>query len=194
MPCGYVQNHVIDGCYPGSETPAPIDRDFVTELWFESAEALQEAVSTPYYRSVLQPDESNFVAQDSVLRCLVDSDVLVDRGVAAEGKVFFFFPPGSPDIAAFRTAWQRGQQDIINSPGGDLISRWVSNKPRPSPEGDSVFGGIDEIWFAGAPGAIAGVFNRLLRCLDGVVDRRGCFYLITEEFTAERLLRSFTFG
>jgi hypothetical protein len=89
MPSGYVQNHVFDGAYPAGEARRMIERDIVTELWFDTIDHMRASVTTPYYLTNLKPDEPCFVDDPTVERLVVDEAIVRD-GPRGPDKLFVF--------------------------------------------------------------------------------------------------------
>lgn len=59
----YVQNHAFDGAYGSGDRPDHVGvfhRDSVTELYFESPQAMAETFAAEYNQTVIAPDGKNF--------------------------------------------------------------------------------------------------------------------------------------
>ncbi len=182
MPTGYVQNHVRDGAYPPGGVQPGVERDFVTEVWFDTPDAARASVATPYYRSVLQPDEPRFVDLETVRRCFA-VETTVKEGQATPHKAFLFWsvPPGL-NPASFQQAWPAARPAAHPS-----VRRWVANEtgamPGPAP---LPYDGIDAIWLV--PGADPQPLHEaMLQTLAAHIDPAGCFFVTVEEFTTQRL-------
>ena len=141
-PRDYVQNHVVDGAYPGSGVHA-IERDLVTELWFEDMAEMQASVSTAYYLANLRPDEPNFVDEASVAKMRVDPVILHASGTGPF-KAFCFIsetaaPSNQQAAGEVYAAW------MIARPGCVQV---VDNAVLPGPGGAAPF--VDSVlegWF-----------------------------------------------
>jgi vanillate O-demethylase ferredoxin subunit len=115
-PRRYIQNHVFDGCFGGPDDGADIfagARDFVTQVWFDDPAQAAAAMSAPFYRETLQPDEDRFVDQASVVKLpVVEREVFGRGGRDGAGKVFVMLraaPGVMPDDLAVASApvWRR---------------------------------------------------------------------------------------
>ena len=175
MPTGYVQNHVRDGVYPASG----VERDFITEVWFPSPEVARASTMTPYYESVLKPDEPRFVNLASVQRCVAIEHVVKQSDGGGHHKAFLCWA-GADGFAA---AWEAAR---IAECGTAM--RWVANQtqamPGPAP---LPFAGIDEIWLADGAD-VQPIFDAMLARLAGHVDAAESCFMVVEEFTTQRLL------
>ena len=173
MPGGYVQNHVQDGAYAAGG----LDLDFVTELWFDSPDHARASVATPYYETVLRPDEPRFVDQASVRRCFAMEQHVRSGPPAGHHKAFLFWAGAD----GFAPAWEAARSAV--APGA---ARWVANNTRAMPGAPLPYDGIDEIWLA-ADADAQPLFDAMLHRLAGHVDAAGSFFVVAEEFTTERL-------
>jgi vanillate O-demethylase ferredoxin subunit len=120
-PLRYVQNHVIDGIYrvPGAApNPFALNRDFVTQVWFDSPAAAGAALASDAYKQEMQPDEDNFVDQSSVVKFpVVEHEVAGDPATRVEYKALLFLKR-APGVAAdrFATAAQALARDAATLP------------------------------------------------------------------------------
>jgi len=175
MPGGYVQNHVQDGVYPAGG----LERDFVTEVWFDTPDAARQSVMTPYYETVLRPDEPRFVNLASVQRCFAMETVIV-AGEPGTQKAFLFWA-GAAD---FVPAWEAARVAVS---GTHPVRRWVANETRTMPGPAPLpYDGIDEIWLTDGAGGRP-LFDAMLALLGDHADPAGCFFVTAEEFTTARL-------
>jgi EthD domain len=185
MPVGYVQNHVRRGAYSEIISAHSIERDLVTELWFEDIAHLQASTTTPYYKQKLQPDEPNFVDQATVERmlCAVSQ---IDKPGPERFKTFVFL---------------RCLDFASTSEMGGLVSQWLKerpgfgrlqvNIPLQTPDGDRPFADlIIEAWFATIEAA-DGVVDDVASLYSGVsgvhIDASQSFVVSAEEYSTERL-------
>ena len=177
MPKDYVQNHVLDGAYPGGDGPHAIERDLVTELWFDSIDDLRASTGTPYYLENLKPDEPLFVDDSTVEKLMVQPHLLVERGIG-QFKVFWAIS-GAIDNAVF-------DQKLVDQNGLECAIR---NDVLPPPSGQPRFVDvIYEAWFSqrsDAETALRGFTN--ISSADGL-DRASSFAVIAEQFDTQRLL------
>ena len=185
MPSGYVQNHVMSGAYPVGEGAHSIERDLVTELWFEDFAHLKASTSTPYYKNYLQPDEPNFVDQATVERLLCDVSQ-VDNPPAAAFKAFLFLSVNDRAqldmVSESALAWMAVASGCVHA---------ICNVPRRSADGMPPFADlIVEGWFAAAADAIetVGKFDNSICALaaHGIALPR-CLAMSAEEYSAARL-------
>lgn len=150
-PRRYIQNHVFDGCFrvPEDRTDTFAGaRDFITQVWFDDPAQAAAAMSAPFYRETLQPDEDRFVDQASVDKLpVVEREVFGRGGRDGAGKVFVMLraAPGvtQDDLAAASApVWRRLLEE--ESLGIECVVRnQVLARPGvPAPSVDLV----DEVW------------------------------------------------
>ncbi len=74
----YVQSHALDWqpTAPGAPTPQPYDG--VAELWFDNAEDLAAAFSSPVYAQVVNPDELKFLDLPNCVSLIIEEDIKDD--------------------------------------------------------------------------------------------------------------------
>jgi EthD domain len=94
-PKTYVQNQVVDGTFratPNGEDPFALNRDFVTEIGFDSFADLGKSREQPFYIEHLQPDEGNFVDEATVVMLPANEVVMQAPNVTRSNsyKVFGF--------------------------------------------------------------------------------------------------------
>lgn len=158
-PRRYIQNHVFDGCFRGPDGGADTfaaARDFVTQVWFDDPAQATAAMSAPFYRETLQPDEDRFVDQASVVKLPVaEREVLGRGGRDGASKVFVMLraAPGVTldDLAAASTpVWRRLLEE--ESLGIECVVRnQVLARPGvPAPSVDLV----DEVWLSNDDAAL----------------------------------------
>lgn len=70
----YVQCHVVAETYAGRTAPG---YDGAAELWFDSAAAMREAMSSPEVRAALD-DEKNFIDHSRVASFVTTENVVID--------------------------------------------------------------------------------------------------------------------
>ena len=147
-PRRYVQNVVTDGLFrgtaPGSD-PLALNRDFVTQVWFEDFGALERSRRTAFYDQHLKADEDRFVDQANVVFLPSHEREISLRGRVLPGswKLFVLIQrvPGV-DRAAFGTAWARA-----TAQAGDAARRHVQNDVLGRPDVVAPADAIDEFWF-----------------------------------------------
>jgi EthD domain len=94
-PKSYAQNQVLDGTFRASsvsEDPFALNRDFVTEIGFDSFSDLGKSREQPFYLKHLQPDEGNFVDEATVVMLPTTEVVVKAPAVLSSNsyKVFGF--------------------------------------------------------------------------------------------------------
>jgi hypothetical protein len=158
-PRRYIQNHVFDGSYRlgvDRNDFFALNRDFVTQVWFDHPQQAAAAMQAPFYLSHLQPDEDRFVDQDSVIRLPV-RELQVRSPLGAEGtegagrrrstsKLFVFHRAGEgvsgEDLAAATTPlWDKALQDFGNAI--DTVVRNIVLRRDGLPAAADV---VDEVW------------------------------------------------
>ena len=147
-PRRYVQNAVVDSVFrdtaPGSD-PFALDRDFVTQVWFEDFGALERSRRTAYYDEHLKADEDRFADQASVVFLASHEREIIRRGRVPAGawKRFVLIQrvPGVEQIA-FAGAWARAAEHA-----GDVALRHVQNDVLGRPDAVAPADAIDEFWF-----------------------------------------------
>ncbi len=151
-PQRYVQNPVVDGQFrataPASDALA-LGRDFVTQVWFPSIEALGRSRATPYFKQNIEPDEDNFVDKASVVFFPARERELFSAAPVGNGswKLFHFIQRSSAtDAAAFVKAWAAASADLRRLPGGAGVRRHVQNDILNRPGAPGLADGIDEFW------------------------------------------------
>ena len=102
-PLRYVQSHVFDAAF-GAKTTAEYQqvfgRDFVTELFFESAEAMQAVGESEYVLNVMRPDERMFNDFPSVvLGTMSEIEVPVPHAGPAAVKVIHYLKKADESMA-----------------------------------------------------------------------------------------------
>jgi hypothetical protein len=190
-PARYVQNHVFDGVHLGEGggglTPYGIDRDLVTEVWFESMGDMIASTQTPYYLANLKPDEPRFVDDATVVRCVVSEGPRTGGDAGGDAKLFVFLKaPAGMDRAAAAVAWRDAMEPALAAAGASWTENTVGARPGEDPFADAVW----EVWFKArdtltgfADRALPGVFDALA----GRLDPRASLYLMAEEYTVDRL-------
>ncbi len=123
----YVQNHVFDASFGTESDPAYLTefgRDSVTELHFDTFEALTATMSDPYSREVIGPDGARFNDLSSALALLTRPTVLTpapapapapaSNGAEDPVKVLHFVyrsqGPAADDVAA---RWRAAHQEAL---------------------------------------------------------------------------------
>lgn len=187
MPRGYVQNHVLDGVYPGGTGAHAIERDLMTELWFDDIGQLRASTATPYYLTNLKPDEPLFVDDDSVAKMVVRPDMLRESNSDARYKLFVLL--GASDTGPVDAIRAVLDAKFLGIKGLDAA---VVNIAQTPPDGTAPF--VDMIyegWFverADADTALSTLTDMPGETPVGSLDPTRCFALVAEEYTTERLL------
>ena len=152
-PQRYVQNHVFDSAY---RAPAEagntfvLNRDFVTQVWFDSPAQAKASLETTFYLSQLRPDEDRFVDQSSVVQLpVVEHELLTTNDAVHSIKVFAIFkraPATTRDD--FLAACQRMTLPLRAGSAAKTrgIGRWVHNECLSRPGMDAPVDAIEEVW------------------------------------------------
>jgi len=186
-PQRYVQNLVTDQSYrstPVGTDPLALNRDFVTQLWFDDFEALGRSRSTPFYREHLMDDEDNFVDQTNVafLPC-VEHVVKAGQSVPGDGWKLLVGTKLIDGVSAedFQAAWSSAEDQVPST-----VLRYVRNTILPVPDQPRLLDGIDEFWVSDQAEAhdllaawTATLSERLL--VSGLSDPDGTISLIVQE-------------
>lgn len=156
----YTQNHVFDASFGTEEDAAHLTefgRDSVTELQFDSMDALAATMSDPYSREVIGPDGARFNDLPSALALLTRPAVLMPAPAptGAEGwvKVLHFvrMPQGAaPDD--FTERWRAAQEQVLGdqAPHAKALRGCVQHERAPGAENAlHHFGGGGEAAYAG---------------------------------------------
>jgi hypothetical protein len=174
MPIDYVQNHVLDGSYPGVGHHA-IERDLMTELWFEDLAHLRASVATPYYQQVLRPDEPRFVDDATVAKMQVDP-VLIKDGRRTRCKL------------AWLLTHEETDRDLLPATSMADFQRIVLNRVAPPPDGPAFVTTVIEAWHDDLDAVRRHADHWPF---DDRIDRTRSLGLLLEEFTTTRLRDSF---
>ncbi len=166
MPSRYVQNHIIDAVYPSGAGVHGIERDLVTELWFDDIKHLRGSTSTAYYLDNLKPDEPRFVDDSSAEKMVVRPEVIMD-GEQGIYKAFIAVTSLADELDGMMMAAQ--------GIGGAL-----RNVAMPPPDGSPPFVPvIYEAWFENLDDTFA--------LVDGFANSPTIFALVAEQYDAARL-------
>lgn len=151
-PRRYVQNPVLDGSFratnPGGD-PFALQRDFVTQIWFDGVDAIARSRQRPFYLEHLKDDEDNFVDQASVVMLPVAERVLLAGEPAPDACKLFVFHGRAPGVEAevFRAAWSSEGSKLADSVQFRAgVTRYVQNDVCPGPTPHHGVDGIDEFW------------------------------------------------
>lgn len=166
LPKRYVQNHAFDGFYKSAATPISADpfslnRDFVTQVWFDDVPQAMAALQQPFYLSTLQPDEDNFVEQSSVVKLpVIDKLVSGTQESKAGFKTFVFAKrAASMTLDEFHLTWSALlsgiSQTLATTVGG--LERHVQCTVMHRPNEQAPIDGISECWFTSKEQATQGL-------------------------------------
>ena len=189
MPSAYVQNHVFDGVHlggaPDALAPYGVDRDLVTEIWFDSVAHMIASTQTPYYLAKLKPDEPRFVDEQTVVRCVVAEEPREGGARGGRFKLFLFLSAQSGQ-APDASGWRAVLTDALQT----AHAGWVENVVTPRP-GETPFAHrIWEAWFHDRDALTTFVDDRLSGLIDALgdtIDRKATLYLLAEAYTVDRL-------
>jgi hypothetical protein len=152
-PRRYAQNRVVDGTWraggPAGD-PFALNRDFVTQVWFDNPAQAMDALSHPLYKANLQPDEDRFVDQATVVKLAV-RERLLGQPAMARGpfKLFAFFSKAAAASSAdFASAWQQRGDALAASSAASLFQHYVQNHVMAKPGETPWVDGVDEFWVA----------------------------------------------
>lgn len=176
MPVDYTQNHVIDGAYAGTDGPHAIERDLLTELWFEDMAHMQSAVATRYYLDHLRPDEPSFVDDATVAKMRVEPHE-VRGGERGRYKIAWLLTHAADGDDAVIV----GADAALSSAG---FTRVVANTVMAPPGGAPFVDCVIEGWHhdLAAVRTLAETWP-----FGPEVDRDRSITLVLEEFTRDRL-------
>jgi vanillate O-demethylase ferredoxin subunit len=183
MPSDYVQNHVVDGAY-AAHGPHAVERDLLTELWFDDIAHMQASTATRYYREHLRPDEPRFVDDAGVARMLCDARVVHDgahggaRGRFKLVRLMTLTPGAVLDEAA-----------VVAQMVAAGFTRIVVNGVRPGPTGAKFVDVMVEAWTDTLETARTAADEIALP--DGA-DPAASLTLVTEEYPRARLIALLT--
>ena len=151
----YVQNHVFDCAYRARaerHDPFALNRDFVTQVWFDNPARAEASLTTQFYLEKLRPDEARFVEQASVVQMPVLEHELLAAGSTAYSSKTFVFLKRAPSVPrdGFLAACQRVTQALRDGStvSASGIGRWLHNECVQRPGRDAPVDAIEEIWLA----------------------------------------------
>ena len=155
-PKRYAQNRVVDGSFRAGEPghdPFALNRDFVTEIWFDSPAQAMASVQQSFYLQHLRPDEDRFVDQASVVKLAVRARPLLAAPETTGACKFFLFLTRSPalDPMQFLQRWRdlgdalavtvktlgllgHVQNEVLHRPGEPVYADAVDEFWLPSPQ------------------------------------------------------------
>jgi vanillate O-demethylase ferredoxin subunit len=159
-PKRYAQNRVLDGSFRAGEPghdPFVLNRDFVTQIWFDNPAHAMNSVQQPFYLEHLRPDEDRFVDQASVVKLAVRARLLLAAPETTGACKLFLFLTRSPtlDTAHFLQRWrERGDAlaDTVKTLG---LSGHVQNEVLHRPGEPVWVDAIDEFWLPNPQAAAA---------------------------------------
>ena len=198
-PRRYAQNRVLDGTWRNGGPvggsigdPFALNRDFVTQVWFDNPVQAMDALSHPLYKTNLQPDEDRFVDQASVVKLAVRERLIGEPRSASAGlgsvKLFAFFSKSATTTSAdFNSAWQRRAEQLARSQASGRFHQYVQNQVVAKPGELPPVDGVDEFWVADAASAtqlMQTVQSTLTAPLlaDGLLAPGAEFFLVAQEF------------
>lgn len=185
MPAGYIQNHVFDGAHYGAVGAHAIERDLVTELWFESIDHLRASTNTQYYLDNLKPDEPKFVDDSTVVKMMVRPRALKE-GNGGEFKLLILI------TMAVDAAEPQNQIAPILLASRAIISA-VVNEVLPPPDGQRPFVDIIyEAWFDARDAVEEALANVAPVISSRLIDWSRSLALIAKQYDTERLRALFS--
>jgi EthD domain len=152
-PKRYAQNRVLDGSFRKggpAHDPFALNRDFVTQIWFNDPTDAMRSVQQPFYLAQLRPDEDRFVDQASVVKLAVrEQRVANPPDGRATIKLFSFYTKAAAtDSASFLRTWRDCGCALAASVGSNLAFGHVQNEVLSRPGETSPVDAIDEFWVA----------------------------------------------
>ena len=159
-PQRYAQNRVLDGSFrtggPVGD-PFALNRDFVTQIWFDNPAQALNSVQQPFYLTHLRPDEDRFVDQASVVKLAVRERLLSAAADAEANFKLFSFLTRSPtmDDAPFLQLWRERSDALAQAAGGVLYVGQVQNEVLNRPGETAWVHAIDEFWVTSLEAAAA---------------------------------------
>ena len=159
-PRRYAQNRVVDGSFrrggPAND-PFALNRDFVTQIWFDDPAQAMNSLQQPFYLEQLQPDEDRFVDQASVVKLAVrEQQASMPPNGGGNIKLFSFLTrAASIDSPAFLQAWRARGHALAESVNGSLRYGHVQNEVLNRPGETAPVDAIDEFWLADTDAAAA---------------------------------------
>jgi hypothetical protein len=166
----YTQNYAL---LRDMDPPLPnhaLDRDGITELWFDDLDALIAAYREPDYLSVLRTDEKRFVDLDDIMVAIVQEHPLFEAAIEVEPdkawayrRRFHLFAfravRAGEALADFQKKWLAAAEEIRASvPFARYARRYVQShviEADAGLPGECVFGAIDEFTFDSIDDAVA---------------------------------------
>ena len=159
-PRRYAQNRVVDGSFRRSgpaNDPFALNRDFVTQIWFDNPAQAMNSLQQPFYLEHLQPDEDRFVDQASVVKLAVrEQQVSMPPNAGGNIKLFSFLTKAaSIDSPTFFQAWRASSKALAGSVNSSLRYGHVQNEVLDRPGEAAPVDAIDEFWLADRDAAAA---------------------------------------
>ncbi len=190
-PRRYAQNRVLDGSFrkggPAND-PFALNRDFVTQIWFDDPAQAMNSLQQPFYLAQLRPDEDRFVDQASVVKLAVrEQQVSMPLNGGGNIKLFSFFNKvAAMDSASFLKAWRECSNALANSVKGSLPYGQTQNEVLNRPGDVALVDAIDEFWvedLAFAHALAAAVQSAMVAPLQaaGAIAAESHFILMAEE-------------
>ena len=152
-PKRYAQNRVLDGSFRkggAAGDPFALNRDFVTQIWFDDPTQAMKSVQQPFYLTHLRPDEDRFVDQASVVKLAVrEQQVSAPLDGGGTIKLFSFFSKAAAvDSAQFLKTWRECSDALADSVDGGLRYGHVQNEVLNRPGEAAPVNALDEFWVA----------------------------------------------
>lgn len=152
-PRRYAQNHVFDSAcrVPGAAAdPFALNRDFVTQVGFDTPAQAMASLDTPFYRDELRPDEDRFVDQPSVVQIPVAERELKPLNADSRDRIKLFLllqRAASVTHADFMVASDAALAGASDD-GSFGVSRWVRNEAIQRPGPAAPVDVVHELWLA----------------------------------------------
>ena len=189
-PKRYAQNRVLDGSFRKAgpvNDPFALNRDFVTQIWFDNPAEAMQSLQQPFYLDQLRPDEDRFVDQASVVKLAVREQQVSLLPGGGNIKLFSFFSKApTMDSATFSKTWRECSMALADSVQGSLPYGQVQNEVLNRPGELALVDAIDEFWVADLASAyalVAAVQSSMVAPLRaaGAIADESHFILMAEE-------------
>lgn len=153
----YVQNHVFDGAF-GTRDDAThsqvVSRDSVTELFWDSFDAMGATFAHPYTQQKVGPDGANFADLRTTLSMIATEVALpVPAPGPANAKVMHFLKK-APELPLdeFFARWSQAHEQVLRDEPLVAAALRQATQSRQDPQGDGLlkyFGGAEADRYAG---------------------------------------------
>lgn len=193
----YVQNHVFDAAF-GTRADAShsmvVSRDSVTELFWDTFEAMGATFAHPYTQQKVGPDGANFADLRMTLSMIADEvELAVPAPGPGDAKAMLFLKK-VPELSldTFFERWTHAHEQVMRDEPLVAAALRRATQNRQNPKGDAMlkyFGGAEDDRFAGIASlwfddvASVGLFRRYeARLLEENAKNGQSFYVPAASF------------